>query len=133
MLKRLAKTGVLSLCVAFVASSCGETKPPSPASQASVAIESASDGCDAAHPMAAHVTNISKEKIDGVEFVILGQDVGHSDFLANSGPIRTDKIMEPGEVYSICVENPTVVRPTPTNVKWNYTVEVQNVWREQES
>ncbi len=109
-------------------SGCGEAEPPAPETQASVALDVGAQGCDTAHPIAAHVTNISKEQIDGVEFVIRGQEVGHSTFLANSGSIKTDKILAPGEIYSICVETPMVIRPAPEDVKWNYTVEVQNVW-----
>lgn len=117
-------SGVIILCLA----GCGEKEPPKPESRASVSIDVGAEGCDAAHPIAAHITNISKEQIDGVEFVIRGQQVGHSDYLANSGPIRTDKILAPGEVHSICVETPMVIRPAPTDVQWNYTVEVSNVW-----
>lgn len=124
---------VLSAVLFVGVSSCGETTPPLPSSRATVALEIGTDRCDAEYPIVADITNISQDQIDGVEFVIRGQNVGHSTFLANSGLIRTDKIMAPGEVYSICVETPMVIRPAPEDVKWNYTVEVRNVWGGQES
>lgn len=127
MVHKAAAT-VLSALFMFSASGCGDQTPPSPSSRVSVALDVESQGCDAAHPIAVHLTNVSKEQIDGVEFVIRGQEVGHSTFLANSGPLKTDKIMAPGEVYSICAETPMVIRPAPANLKWNYTVEVENVW-----
>ena len=99
----------LSMFATFGVGGCGEPTPPSPSSQASVRLEPGSEGCDAANPIAAHITNTSKARIDGVEFTIMGQEVGRSTILANSGPLKSDKIMEPGERHSICVETPMMI------------------------
>lgn len=101
---------------------------PTPTSKAAIRLEVDSSGCDADHPIAVHITNISSGQLDGVWYIIRGQEAGHSTILAHSGRLVADKIMAPGEVYSQCTTKPEIIQPVAPDVKLAYTVEVENAY-----
>ena len=101
---------------------------PAPALKAAITLEVNSSGCDSDHPIALHITNTSSGQLDGVWFIIRGQEAGHSTILAHSGRLVADKIMAPGEVYSRCTTKPEMIRPAAPDVKLAYTVEVENAY-----
>ena len=131
MKKELAKSSALrcaSILVLLGLGGCFKEEPVTPESRASVQIEANSTGCNAEHPIAVHVTNISNTRIDGVELTILGRQDGHSSVVANSGPVTSDKILQPGETDSYCIKEPMVLDPIDAGAKIIYSPVLKRVW-----
>lgn len=111
----------------------GGCEGPPPESLVAIDVEPFAEGCDNDYPVAVHITNNTGKKIGGVTFTILGRNKGYSTVLANSGPLTSDKIMDDGEVHSLCTVLPMRLpsRPAPADVEWEYSVDVDNVFGEE--
>ena len=80
-----------------------------------VSITPDDSGCGRDYPVGVKLTNNSRETIERTAVSLVVREVGHSNDLERER-LDTDKIMEPGEEYAMCVARPESVRGLPPYV-----------------